>query len=214
MYPNMNRRNVTRRRQPVARNSRKHKPVIVQEEPKEKGFFEIIYELFSAEGDSMFPYMVEHFDSLFKNDSKMRHFSIRYEENSYLSDEIDLLNATCLEELHDHILPWITLEKTEGRLFDKQYWRPIRDNYHSSLFYMGYKKMVQYKHYFFQLSITKDCDYDDCKDCMNKDNDWFIHFELVLFGWKDEQHICLQPNNRIQIGSDDMLPERFWIHHL
>lgn len=207
--------NITRRRQPVARNSRKNRPVAVQEvKPKEKTYLEQRHEHFLIEGEPMFAYMVEHFNSLFTNESKMRHFSIRYEGNSYLSDEIDLLNATCLDDIHNHILPYIKQERMEGRLFDRDYWRPIRDNYDSSSFYMGYKKMVQYKHYFFQVSITKDCDYDDCKYCMDKDTDWFIHFEVVLFGWKDEHHENLQPNNRIQIGSHNMLPERYWIYHV
>jgi hypothetical protein len=61
--------------------------------------------------------------------------------------------------------------------------------------YLGYRTLFQYRHYYFQLVISadRDGDIDDCIYCKN--NESLIHFDLALYGWKENGKEKIQPDN-------------------
>jgi hypothetical protein len=55
------------------------------------------------------------------------------------------------------------------------------------------------------LIIQSEC--GECVYCEKGENQ--IHFELALYGWKDDSE-RLQPYNDVIVGSDQMVPNTFW----
>lgn len=139
----------------------------------------------------------------------IKHFNLRY-VSSLNIPYLDSIKEKYMNELQVELIPWIKNEYECSNLFNKDNWKPFRDRHEIDLMYLGYNKMFQYKHYYFQLAIESDIwdDNDDCKYC--KRGDSLIHFELALYGWKDEQFEKIQPVNEYIILSDNMMPERDW----
>jgi hypothetical protein len=115
-----------------------------------------------------------------------------------------------LDIIQPELIYWIQNEFNENRLFDNNNWKPFRDRYEIDLMYLGYNKLFQYEQYYFQLAIESDIwdDIVDCKYCKNGDS--LIHFELALYGWKDEKFDKIQPYNEFIINLDCMMPEKEW----
>jgi hypothetical protein len=74
---------------------------------------------------------------------------------------------------------------------------------------LGYRKMFQYKQYYFQLAIDARCGICiNCNYC--KKEEYNKHFILALYGWKDDDHDKLQPDDAIVIPNDNIMPDYYW----
>lgn len=160
---------------------------------------------FLKEGEGLFQYMIHNYDDMF-DDGRIKHFDIWY-ATWWMQSHYKDVKALCGKEIQTELVPWIHHEFESKRLFDSSHWKPFRDG--DTLIYMslGYKKLFVYKNYYFQLQIEATC--SDCVHCESKDNP--IHFDLGLYGWKDEHSDKVLPYNDVIILSDNMMPERDWI---
>jgi hypothetical protein len=169
---------------------------------------EIYWKSHVEEGKKLYDYLITNFHDMFDGDI-IKHFNFRY---------VSPLNIPYINEIKDKYLNiiqpelifWIKNEFNDNCIFDNNNWKPFRDRYEIDLMYLGYKKLFQYKQYYFQLAIESDIldDRVDCKYC--KKGDSLIHFELALYGWKDEKNDKIQPYNEFIINLDCMMPEKDW----
>lgn len=75
--------------------------------------------------------------------------------------------------------------------------------------FLGYRKLFQYKQYVFQLSLLSNCENSEtCIYC--KKRDYGSHFGVALYGWKDINHVKIQPDNLVTVLDDNILPESYW----
>lgn len=171
------------------------------------GCFEDSWNEFIKEGELLFDYMVHNFESFFDRESIIKHFNIR-DALYYYTDSEELL-AIHGNDIQKELIPWIRKELENKELFKKENWKPFRDQGILTDRYLGYKKMFQYKEYYLQLSIDDYCDLsNNCIYCKHEKKS--IHFELALWGWKDEEHEKLQPDNDVIILSDNIMPNYYW----
>lgn len=160
---------------------------------------------FVEEGDILYNYMVNNFKEMI-NETIIRHFNITY-GRSYVIDYVDDINEEDNIAIQLKLIPWI--QKEGKSLFEYNNWMPFRDEIAMTDMYLGYRKMFIYKHYVFQLSLTSGCDYFDlCNNCKNGMNN--IHFVASLYGWKDDNYVNLQPENRMTILEDNIMPDSYW----
>jgi hypothetical protein len=167
---------------------------------------------FLAQGNEMFEYMTRNYKSMFDGDSILRHFDIRYGTYSVIGYEKEI-RKKYNDDIQKELIAWIQTEFKSGRLFDKSLWKPVRDAYDISDMFFGYTYFFQYKEYYFQLALYYEC--LNCKYCKycdidNETDEPTIHFELALYGWKNENSDTLQPANKICILHDNRVPESFW----
>jgi hypothetical protein len=164
---------------------------------------------FLKQGDVLFDYMIHNFDFMFDNGS-IKHFIIWYGIRDLMStcEDIEEEHGT---EIQKELLPWILKEHEEGRLFDKANWKPFRDSDIMTTMYLGYNKMFQYKEYYFQLTLDDWCDKTlQCYYCQRGEYKNKTHFQLAMYGWKKEGTDKLQPDNRVSIPPDNIMPECYW----
>lgn len=190
----------------------------------------LCWDRFLAEGNASLKYMIENFEKMFDTHS-IKHFNIRDEGcHDIGSQEITKEHGS---EIIKELLPWIRNEKEEGYLFENTYWKPFRDIYTITSMYLGYKRMFNFKQYYFQLSIDRyiehdeecvlngHCKHDDDCDDFKKKNcvdecDCLVdldmpHFQLVLYGWKEkEDDIFLKPYEDFPILPDNIMPHDYW----
>ena len=166
-----------------------------------------------AEGNTLFEYMIHNFDSMF-DDRSIKHFDIRYTTIGMIIYSHVIRNKY-RKQIQPNLITWIKEELDSKRLLEYSNWKPRRDAYEYSFMHMGYNKLFTYKHYYFQLGIQSDCvdcvDCVDCIDCNKADNQ--IHFELLLYGWdKKDPHVDkLQPEHKVILPHNRMIPDSFWI---
>jgi hypothetical protein len=169
---------------------------------------------FIIEGDILYDHMINNFESLF-NENKIKHFNIRDGIYWYIA------NTNRIYELYGdniqiELVPWIKKELEENRLFDRKLWKPFRDSYSISDMYYGYRKLFQYKCYYFQLSLLTSCSLYECNICDLTDDKYCLenskHFELALYGWKDDNSNMLQPIHKVEISTDNMMHEKHWLY--
>lgn len=162
---------------------------------------------FIQQGKIFFSSMLLNYNFMIDTEIFSNHFSIFDGVWPIDSDEVLETHGT---EIQKELLPWIQKEYDSGHLFQYEYWRSFRDPSTITRSFFGYKRMFQYKHHYFQLSIEIGCDtYKSCSYCPKTRMP--VHFELAYYGWKDEKYSMLQPNNHIPIPMDDMImPESEW----
>ncbi len=171
---------------------------------------------FLLQADELYNYMINNFDTMFEVNSIIKHFEIREGYYLYITD-LEELTSTYGEDIQKNLIPWIKKEKEENRLFDKTLWKPFRDQEYLSFMYYGYRKLFQYKHYYFQLVMESECIDENCKYCIAACtvNPSSIvlnqHFGLALYGWKAKDSDMLQQNTDVKIQDDNMMAERHWI---
>jgi hypothetical protein len=166
------------------------------------------WDKFLVEGDILYNYMLNNFENMFDGDSKIKHFDIVCGLFA-LTEYIDEIKEQYNDDIQKELILWIKKELEENRLFQKDSWKPFRDPDLIIYMFFGYRKMFQYKNYYFQLSLSTDCEYnDECEYCKNKENT--RHFGLAFYGWKDINKEKLQPDNLLFVPSDNIIPESFW----
>jgi len=147
---------------------------------------------FIVEGEKLYQYMLEHFESMFNKDHTLIFVDIRYFSDS-CRDHVERVIDTYGDRIIHAYSIWLLQEKENG-LFDKENWQIYRDRDEITDMYLGYRILFVYQQYYFQVS------YDS------------YFFVLGLYGWKDDSCEALQPDRRSIILSDHMMPERDWYY--
>ena len=155
------------------------------------------------EGESLYQYMMEHFEEMF-DANEIKHFSIWY-ATWWMQSYYHYVQEKYRKEIQDELILWIRKEKEIGHLEESLFWKPFYDTSEFRFIYQGYKKLFLYQNYYFQLIIQSEC--GECVSCEKGENQ--IHFELALYGWKDDSE-RLQPYNDVIVGPDQMVPNTFW----
>lgn len=160
------------------------------------------------EAEQSYNYMINNYNDMFDGDI-IKHFDIRY-VSCLVMECADDLEEECGTDIQKTLLPWIRNEHESSRLFEYINWKPFLDNWTFNDVYLGYRKLFTYKNYYFQLGVTFGMydDVPDCKYCKNRDN--VTHFELRLYGWKDENSEMIQTGNNLTTISNDLMPEVDW----
>lgn len=156
------------------------------------------------EGNNSFTYMINNFDTMFDGDS-IKHFYIGYATSNnmvYYRDINDMYNS----EIQSPLSIWIKKEHENMKLFEETNWKLFHDQHDPYCVYMCYNKLFQYKQYYFQLAIENGCGADWCEYCKKESNG--IHFELALFGWKENG--ILEPDKKYTVEDDNMICKKFW----
>jgi hypothetical protein len=166
------------------------------------------WDQFVESGKISFDYLYNNFHDMIDGDI-IKHFELRHVSPDTI-DYLDDINKKYGNDIHKKVVPWIKNEFDSGSLLENNNWKPFRDRYHLIQSYLGYKKLFQYKNYYFQLAIDNSLWYP-CEDCKYCDNDEkLIHFELALYGIKDDNYEKLQPDNKVVVGDDNMMPAYDW----
>lgn len=163
------------------------------------------WDCFLIEGDNLFKYMEENYQHMFDGDI-IKHFNIipgiytSYNNINIIKEKYDI-------DIQKKLIHWIKTEFKNGNLLKKEDWKPFRDQSMLTCIYLGYKKLFEYRNYYFQLSIEPEC--LDCIYCDNKENS--IHFQLVYYGFKENiNDLTLKPYDYIEVLSGNILSEKFW----
>ena len=162
---------------------------------------------FLIQGDAVFDYMTQNFEKIM--DETRTLFSIVDKRRRYW-DELDELNEVYKDDIQKEFTSWIKNEFETHELFEKTNWKPFRDLEAAVTMNLGYRKMFQYKQYYFQLLIESDCYYDFEEFVDNREDDPELYFVLALYGWKEDGHEKLQPDDRAIIPSDNLMPSWYW----
>ena len=163
--------------------------------------------------DKSFESMVENFEEMFIDDKKIRYFRIRDGTYGVIGDSYELYKKYG-EQIQKLLIPWIKCEKEEGRLFQKEHWKPFRDSDSCFETYVGYRKMFQFKKYYLQLIL----DINRCKlkrslCVLCKNHEYHLCFGVAYCGWKEDGYEKLQPDDFVAIPSDNMMPFWYWKLH-
>jgi hypothetical protein len=166
------------------------------------------WDRFLIEGDQLYDYMIKNYENMF--DGKLiKHFTIRDGIYGYSDDTIKI-NEKYGIDIENQLIGWIQKEFNEKRLFQKIDWKPFRDQFNLSSMYFAYRKLFQYRNYYFQFIMETNCTIDNCKYCEN--DEIRSHFGLAIYGWKDDNSEILQPTENIKIPKDNIMPEIDWIY--
>jgi hypothetical protein len=158
------------------------------------------------EGEALFDYMITNFDSMFDDKSRIKHFDI--ENGDYgLTCYVDEIKEKHFDSIQTALICWIKHELDINELFKNNNWKPFRDQEMLTTMFLGYRKMFEYKQYYFQLAIDDWC--GDCSYCKENENT-AIHFELELYGWLDKDTNILQPYYHDIVLSDKIMAEKYW----
>ena len=180
--------------------------------PKKNDWLQERWQKMLARGDEFFTYMISNFNSMFINDTFVKHFEInedsRYNMEIYETDDKDAQNKL-LDDIQKELVPWIKNEHKSGRLFENTNWMPFPGGCGCSVYetYLGYRYMFLYKDLYFQLSINEDCIPEECKYCDG--NEFNMRFELVFEGQKDESSNKLKPHDH-EIGPENTIAAQYW----
>lgn len=165
----------------------------------------LCWDVFLIHGELLFNYLIHNFESMINRDLSIIDFEIVDRQRRF-AYEIDKINEIYYDNIQKELEIWIMNEYKNNKLFEKNNWKPFRDLELMTDMFLGYKYMFQYKQYYFQLAIESN--YFISENTMNNNT---AHFELVLYGWKNEQSEKLQPDDKVIIISpDNIMPERYW----
>ena len=165
------------------------------------------WERLAKEGDELFEHLINNYENMLDGEDKVKHFDVLVGFYQHMDDASEIKEKYSFE-LQRELVPWIKKEFQKNELFKIENWKPFRDPDTYLYMFLGYRNLFQYKHYIFRLSLSSDCDNDDCIYCepgVNKSN-----FCLAIYGWKDENHVKIQPTELFTILDDNILPETFW----
>jgi hypothetical protein len=160
---------------------------------------------FLEEGEILYNYMINNFEKMFDGDN-IKYFSIINGIYRNIKDT-DKMTEEYGNKIEKKLIPWIKQEFEEGRLFNKELWKPFRNQSNLVDMYYGYKILFQYEEYYFQLAIEDYCDFDE-NDKRIDDRACFL---LALYGWKNNNSNMLQPYNDSIIPFDNTMPNEHWV---
>lgn len=163
---------------------------------------------FLKEGDELYIYMINNYQSMFENNSKIKHFSIIDGIYSYIID-INKIMEIYGKMIENELIKFIKSEYDSKSLFDKLNWKPFRDN--DNIVFMshyGYRTLFKFKKYYFQLGISNFCELSECNICNH--NYSLPHFILAIYGWVDDISNELQPYRYVSVSSDNIMPNWDW----
>jgi hypothetical protein len=162
------------------------------------------------EGNKLYTYLINNFEELFDGNN-IPHFYIRDWYYYYDIEDGDKINELYGKDIEKELIPWIKNEYKENRLFNRELWKPFRHHLHLSEMFNGYRKLFQYKQYYFQLGMESICENNNnCKYCIDNKVQLVPLFCLALYGWKKDTSDMLQPEERVSIPLDNIIPERDW----
>ena len=169
------------------------------------------WRVLAEECDKLFEDFVPHYKNMLDGEDKIKHFCMKGRSWGLMED-VNEIREEIKDDIQRQLVPWIKNEFKYNDLTNIKRWRPVRDFYTLTYVFLGYKKLFQYKHYLFQLILLYECDDDDdtciCKYCENKEHT--PHFGVMLFGWRDINCDKLQPENRLTVFDDNMIPKSYW----
>jgi hypothetical protein len=153
---------------------------------------------FLAKGNILLKYMTTNFNTMICEDT-IKQFDIGKGILWYESDKIDEIKKTYGTDIQKELVQWI---KNEGDvIFQPSMWKSTRDQDDPFAIFLGYRKIFQYKQYYFQLMVD------------NEDNDNIeesIFFGLALYGWKDETNENMELCNMLNLTDSYIIPEYLW----
>jgi hypothetical protein len=155
---------------------------------------------FIVRGEFLFNQMVNSFNYMIQNNTINNFIIIDIRKRFSL----EFINKFNQKEIQKELISWIKTEYIEDRLFQKNNWKPFRDLCDLCSAVLGYNKMFHYKNYYFQLIV----DSEYYKNTLDDDN--FVFFGLAIYGWKDDNLDMLQPDNKVIIPSDNIMPKWYW----
>lgn len=165
------------------------------------------------EADTLFNNLLQNYDKMLDGDDKVKHFDVLYGRNLYM-DAAREIRKTYHYEIQRELVPWIKNEFQTGELFKMENWRLYRDRYAMSTIYLGYRKLIIFKQFLLQLTISFYCDNDVYKcDYCEKEDYYGSAFSVALYGWTDMIHVepCEQKYAFIRNDPNDlMIPESHW----
>jgi hypothetical protein len=163
----------------------------------------------AKEGNELFEYLIQNYYNMLDGEDKIKHFDVGFGWYWLIGDAFKIKMKDS-DEIQHELIPWIKREFNEGELFKKKNWKPFRNQDTIIYMFLGYKRLFQFKHYYFQLTLSSDCENDtiNCKYCQKED--YGNHFGVALYGWKDINYDKLQPVNVLHILEDNMIPESHW----
>ena len=169
----------------------------------ESGWKELV-----KEGETLFTYMTNNFDSMFDGKSRIKDFDI---ENGVfgLGKFTDEIKEKHFDSIQTNLITWIKKEFDTNELFNNNNWKPFRDPELITWMFLGYKKMFQYDKYMFQLTLNTYCNNEEC-ECDYKKGENAKHFGLAFYGWIDERYTTLQPYNIHTMSADMSMPAKVW----
>lgn len=160
---------------------------------------------FLIKSDKLFNYMIHNYNFMINN-NKLRHFEIMdYRDKIDRHDKkiLDDLNDNYLKSIEDKLIPWIETQHKSGQLFEKSNWKPFRDQEDFLTCVIGYKVLFQYDNYYFQLVM-------DLAYVSLKGRNMYGYFQLSLIGWKEDDKEKLQPDDKVIIPHDNIMPDWYW----
>ena len=159
---------------------------------------------FLKAGDRLLNYMISNYNIMI-NENKIRDFEIVHISDK-LYDEVVNLDNNYKSDIQSELIPWIQNEYKSGNLYNNKNWKPFRDWSCVPFCVLGYKKMFQYKSYYFQLIIDS---YSSAKYVDITGNN-YAYFQLALYGWKEDNKEKLQPDDIVIIPPDNIMPDEYW----
>ena len=160
------------------------------------------WDRFLREGEELYNYMIKNILSMI-DDNNMNHFDIK-PDYSNLEVDCSIIIKEHGDDIKKELVKWIKQEYNNKTFFDDQMWSPWRDPQFESFMILGYRKLFQYKHYYFILCIDCGCDIINCQYCIDDDND-NIHFELLLYGWDKNIYDTIRPSIFRSITSGNII---------
>ena len=169
------------------------------------------WERLAEECDELFDSLIHKYENKLDGKEKLKHFDVLCDFHilGQAEEELKEIKEKYSIELQRELIPWIKNEIQKNDLFKIENWKPYRQPQAIMNVFIGYRKLFKLKHLFFQLSLSYDCILDTCTYCEKTDNDG--HFGLLLYGWKDINDEKLQPQNKIAVLDDNIIPESLWV---
>jgi hypothetical protein len=155
------------------------------------------------EGERLHAHLIQHFDQMI-GENHMDHFDIHYTSQG-TSCEYEYISDRYLTHIKEAIRPWILEQYVSGKLFERDQWKPFRDQCDYTSMYYGYRTLfVFHDILYFQLTIR-----DRLVNLPDGTLGWYIIFEAALYGWKEEGKAGLVPDR--QVLTDDRMLEKDWV---
>jgi hypothetical protein len=153
------------------------------------------------EGEKIINDLEKYYETMIDYD-EIKHFDIEPATSTMMGYYEEIKRQYGLE-IHHSLVSWIRKEASDGRLFERTNWKPFRKPDIYTICYQGYRKLFQYGKYYFQLSIIRDWNEE-------KNREEGICFEALLYGWKEDNILNIQPDNEIFITDELWIPKKYW----